>query len=361
MATTIIKNAEVFDGEKWIGLKTVGIKDGLIADIKEGVRVIDGTGCTLMPGLIDSHVHLHGKESLQNAIKWGITTMLDMASYPPESVDSIRELPGLTHIKSCYSCASGSGSIQVTRMGQPESSVVANADQAEGFVNLQLSCGAEYIKIIVEDPQRMGNSALKPEAVQAITENAHKKGKMVYAHVTSPVSYQIALDAGVDVLNHIPLEAPLSKALIDQMVHQKTIVIPTMIMMQRYDVLTKKTQPELPSDFNHVRNSVGALKKAGITVIAGTDANLSPNPIISVPHGEGLHQELECLVAAGLSPEEAIASATGLPALYLELEDRGRIEWGRRADLLLVKGNPLQNIKDTRNIKSIWIDGHEIE
>jgi imidazolonepropionase-like amidohydrolase len=99
--------------------------------------------------------------------------------------------------------------------------------------------------------------------------------------------------------------------------------------------------------------------KAGVPVLAGTDANSEKLSPFNVQHGESLHHELELLVEAGLSNLDALRAATSLPAQYFDLKDRGVIEPGRRADLILIAGNPLEDIKATRLLKRIWCAGIE--
>jgi imidazolonepropionase-like amidohydrolase len=101
------------------------------------------------------------------------------------------------------------------------------------------------------------------------------------------------------------------------------------------------------------------LRDAGVPIVAGTDANASTQIPANVPHGESLHRELELLVEAGLSPLEALRAATVLPATYFGLADRGRIEPGLRADLVLLDEDPLAKISATRSIRRIWIGGVE--
>jgi hypothetical protein len=95
------------------------------------------------------------------------------------------------------------------------------------------------------------------------------------------------------------------------------------------------------------------LKAAHADILAGTDA---PNP--GTMFGASLHGELELLVAAGLTPEEALSAATAKPASCFHLTDRGLVSVGKRADLLLVTGDPTTDITDTRNIVAVWKSGH---
>lgn len=98
------------------------------------------------------------------------------------------------------------------------------------------------------------------------------------------------------------------------------------------------------------------MHEAGVTLIVGTDSNQT-NKMNFIPHGVSIHEELESLVNAGLSAKEVLKGATSIPAKTFDLPDRGVIEPGRRADLVLVKGNPIEDITATKNIAGVWIHG----
>ena len=102
----------------------------------------------------------------------------------------------------------------------------------------------------------------------------------------------------------------------------------------------------------HAFAAVRQMRRAGVPILAGTD---SPAPGSS--NGASLHQELELLVKAVLSPTEALAAATSVPARIFGLKDRGRIAPGLRADLLLVRGDPTRDITATRDIVAVWKAG----
>jgi hypothetical protein len=108
-----------------------------------------------------------------------------------------------------------------------------------------------------------------------------------------------------------------------------------------------------PMHYEATAETIRQLKAAGVAILAGTDA---PNP--GTMFGASMHGELELLVAAGLTPEEALRAATSKPAACFSLPDRGRVAAGQRADLLLVTGDPTVNITDTRNIVAVWKSGH---
>jgi imidazolonepropionase-like amidohydrolase len=101
---------------------------------------------------------------------------------------------------------------------------------------------------------------------------------------------------------------------------------------------------------------VRELQVAGADILAGSDA---PNP--GTVHGATLHQELELLVQAGLTPVQALAAATSVPARRFGLSDRGAIAPGRRADLVLVDGDPTRDVTATRAIVAIWKNGAPVE
>jgi len=109
-------------------------------------------------------------------------------------------------------------------------------------------------------------------------------------------------------------------------------------------------------NFDYALAAVRALRAEGVPILAGTDA---PNP--GTAHGASMHREMELLVKAGLTPAEALAAATSRPARTFGLTDRGRIAAGLRADLLLVKGDPTQDITATRDIVAVWKTGAPLD
>jgi imidazolonepropionase-like amidohydrolase len=109
----------------------------------------------------------------------------------------------------------------------------------------------------------------------------------------------------------------------------------------------------------HATDSVINLYKRGIPILVGSDANLSPYVPANPPFGLSLHEELELLVAAGVSPVDAIRGATALAASTCRLYDRGSIATGLRADLVLLSADPTVHIRNSRSIKKVWINGIE--
>ena len=173
------------------------------------------------------------------------------------------------------------------------------------------------------------------------------------AHAAHTGAVVMAQRAGVDVLTHVPLDADLDAAAVHEVLRAHRIVVPTLVMMA--GVAANVPAPGL--DYRHARGSVAALHRAGVPVVLGTDANQTPGVPANVPYGESAHRELELLVEAGLTPTEALRSATALAAECFALPDRGRIAPGLRADLLLVEGDPTTDITGVRAIRGVWLAG----
>lgn len=357
-----ITNVKVFDGNTLSGERTVVIDQGIISAATTAERTIDGRHGTLLPGLIDSHVHLRNVAELEQGTQWGCTTMLDMASQSMAVIDSLRHQHGLADIRSAGNPASAPGGMQTTRMGFPASSAVAGPSDASRFVAERVADGVDYIKVIVEDPARMGPAALDVATIAAIVEAAHQAGLKVIAHVTTLAAFTIGAEAGVDVLTHAPIDADVDDTLASSIAKRGIVSVPTLIMMRAVASIAARLPTHAGSsvDYAHARSIVTAFHRAGVPILAGTDANQGTASPAQIPHGKSLHEELALLVEAGLTPVEALRSATVVPAAYFGFTDRGVIEPGRRADLLLVEGDPTQDITATRAIRGVWVAGVQV-
>jgi hypothetical protein len=189
------------------------------------------------------------------------------------------------------------------------------------------------------------------------------------------------LQAGADGLAHLYFNAAFDPDFGRLAARHKAFVIPTLTVLNGGDGLgsgkilagDKRLSPYLkPTDLKSLKASfsektneaayraaekaLAQLKAAGVTILAGTDTG-SPN---TTP-GASLHDELALLVKAGLKPMEALKAATSLPAEKFSLAGRGRIKPGFVADLLLVKGDPTQDIQATRNIMTVWKEGKAVD
>ena len=356
-----ITNVKVFDGNALTEERTVVIDNGVISAAATADTTVDGQHGTLLPGFIDSHVHLASLAQLEQGTQWGCTTMLDMGSQSMALTNSLRHRQGIADIRGAGNVASAPGGMQTTRMGYPASSAVTGPADASRFVADRVSEGADYIKVIVEDPNRMGAAALNVATIAALVEAAHRAGLKAIAHVTTIAAFRNAAEAGVDILTHAPLDADVDDTLSRSLATRGIVSVPTLIMMRTVASFAERLPTHgAGADYAHARSTVSTFHQAGVTILAGTDANQAPASPAQIRHGEALHEELGLLVEAGLTPVEALRSATVVPAEYFGFTDRGVIETGRRADLLLIDGDPTQDIAATRAIRGVWAAGVKV-
>lgn len=369
MSGTALTNVRVFDGERLGAPTTVVIDGDTISAATSAADVVDGGGAALLPGLIDTHVHVTEVAHLEAGAAWGVTTMLDMGCRDAGAVGRLKGLPGLPTLRSAGNLANAPGSQFVRHMGFGPSSTVSGPQDSTRFVADRVAQGSDYIKIAVEDPKIPGTKALSPETVAAIVEAARAAGLLSIAHAVSADTLAVAIRAGVDVVTQTTLTGGLDAAFEALLARRPTVIVPTLTMMDGVvHTIGRKPLLRLPGTlmpgmrmrYAHATATVSAFRKAGMVVLAGTDSNDNLKAPFQVPHGASIHEELQRLVAAGLTPAEALRGATSAAADTFRLTDRGVITPGRRADLLLVDGDPTVDIAATRNIRGVWIGGTRV-
>jgi imidazolonepropionase-like amidohydrolase len=387
--TFVIRHARVFDGHKTLTNTDVWVEDGKIKAVGKDLKVptevkaIDATGDTLLPGLIDSHTHAWG-DALKEAEIFGVITELDMftdVKFMQQTKKQQAEGNGLDQadLRSAGSLATAPGG-HGTEYGVQVPTLTAPAE-AQAWVDARIAEGSDYIKIIYDDASAYGGHrpTLSKETMKAVIDAAHKRGKMAVVHIGSQQQARDAIDAGADGLAHLFADSVPVPDFATLVASHHAFVVPTLTVLEGVsgiasgDSLTtdpslspylssdnmtnlKRSFPKFPTALSekYAEQTVAQLKAAHVPVLAGTDA---PNPGTS--HGVSIHRELELLVRSGLTPQEALASATSVPAAAFHLDDRGVVAAGRRADLVLVKGDPTQNILATREIISVWKLGAE--
>jgi len=358
---TALRNVRVFDGRQLLPPATV-VLDGerIGADASGAKMVVDGAGAVLLPGLTDAHLHLNGRSALERLVRFGVTTALDMANAPPEFVDSMRGIQGLTDIRSAGTAALAPGSIHSRIPGIGERGLIRTAGDAERFATERFAEGSDFLKILIDLPGPSPDRA----TVDALVAAAHGLGRLVVAHALSYEAAEVAQAAGVDALTHTPLDRPLDRTAADRMAAAGRMLIPTLVMMEA--LTAPSTPPEMLADwampgasFDSARASVATAYRAGVPVLAGTDTNTDAEAAGNFTFGDSLHHELELLADAGLSAIDALRAATVLPAEHFGLTDRGVVAPGRRADLVLVDGDPLHDIRAVRSISRVWCGGIE--
>jgi imidazolonepropionase-like amidohydrolase len=384
-----ITHVRIFDGSKTIPDGTVVIEDRTIraagpkVAVPAGAEVIDGSGDTLLPGFIDGHTHTWS-DALTRAAIFGITTELDMFTDPDFARTQREEqaktgAPGRADLLSAGYLATAPGG-HGTEYGMTVPTLT-KPEEAQAWVDARIAEGSDYIKVISENGKLYGHEipTLDKATIAAIVQAAHKRGKLAVVHISTEEAAQEALEAGADGLVHIFTDRAPEAGFIALAVKRKAFVTPTLTVVEGTTGVASgqsltddpRLSPYLTTEeiqnlrksfpkhgeqrFQNALDAVHQLKMAGVPILAGTDA---PNP--GTAHGPSIHRELELLVQAGLSPAEALAAATSVPARIFGLKDRGRIAPGLRADLVLVKGDPTANVTASRDIVKVWKIGQEI-
>lgn len=387
-AATLIKNVRVFDGEKMLSPRQVLIDHGKILDanfkgkITASMQIVDGSGRSLLPGLIDAHVHAFQDQDLP--LLYGVTTQIDMFTAVSVMQDMNQrraqgkntQAPDLIAAGMLATAPKGHG----TEYGM-EVDTLTKPEQAQAWVDKRIAEGSYFIKIVMENGG-IGYkfNSLDIATVQALIKASHARKKLAVVHISTYEDAKAALAAGADGLVHLFNGKTISAAQIDELIRlaktSKAFVIPTFSVLESMaglkseDVLADQGMTSLLSKTQTIplnapygkqvqsdlllapRQLTAAMAKAKIPVLAGTDAGNS-----GTQYGISMHHELASLVAAGLSPNAALQAATSLPAKAFRLNDRGSIRQGYKADLLLVEGDPSIDITATRRIVEIWKDG----
>jgi imidazolonepropionase-like amidohydrolase len=392
---TALRGARIFDGERVITEKDVLIVDGVIASTDAPACIeargamleeIDLNGRTIMPGLIDAHVHAgDSDEALTQALVFGVTTVIDMFG-PPQRLRLVhaQELGGEP---GAGADLFGAGVLATPPDGHGteygiDIPTISRPDDARAFVDARFVEGSDFLKIVLE---RDSKATLDRETATALVKAAHARDHVVRAHVGTVADIEDAIAAGVDGIEHTPLDAPLGDELVAAAKH--VTWTPTLSMAEMHcgiatgaplladmritPLLSEaakkrlvrvyrwaKEKPAAGSEEACLARATAAVQMLGrkTPILAGTD---SPNG--GTAFGASLHRELELLVRAGMTPRAALIAATSAPADAFKLNDRGRIAPGLRADLVIVEGDPTTDILATRAIRGIYQRGVRVD
>jgi imidazolonepropionase-like amidohydrolase len=400
----IVVNARVFDPRtKTLSAPTTVVTQGdRIATVGQdspysAAELIDAKGGVLLPGLWDMHTHLGDVDGLLN-IAAGVTSARDLGN-DSDSIIALKEkidsgaaigprlvLAGLVD---------GPGPFK-----GPTNLLVSNEEEARKAIDFLVSRKYEGLKIY---------SSIVPELVPFLTRYAHEHGLRVSGHIPAGMRADDAIDAGYDEIQHVnmlmlnfmpdvtdtrtparftepakrgadlDLNSAEVRAFIEKLRARGTVVDPTVSVFEEmftaragtlspgYATIADRLPPQirrylltggLPvpegmderyrASFEKMLELVGALHRAGVTIVAGTDAVA----------GFALHREMELYVRAGIPPAEVLRIVTLVPAQVLKREkDLGTIEPGKLADFIIVNGDPTTKISDIRNVVRVVKDG----
>jgi imidazolonepropionase-like amidohydrolase len=402
---TALTGARVIDGtgSPPIEQATILISGGTIAAVGAGPAVqvpagaarVDLAGKTIMPGMVNAHGHLQKRPENNLSVRddlvrrlrlyaaYGVTTILSLGSNPgDDETEAIRLRDEQDRIALDRARIYTSG-VSVRRL--------ATGEEARKAVDRVADQKVDIIKMHYDGPP----DGISATTGNAIIDQAHKRGLRVAAHIFYLQEAKDALAGSVDIIGHSVRDRDVDEAFIAEMKRRNVPYIPTLTrevsvfvyestpaffkdpFFQRGGAIYREETTLLldPAAQQKVRDDKAAqsikqalvqanrnlkiLSDAGIQIAMGTDSGAAQG--IGRWQGYFEHVELEMMVQAGLTPMQTIVAATSGAAQAARLAHVGTIATGKAADLLVLDANPLQDIRNTRRISSVWVAGRRIE
>jgi len=350
--------------------------------VAEEAAVIDAKGKTVLPGLIDMHLHLGLSEEkgsigftpeaitssvlrtmtgLEKLIRGGITAVRD-CGYPHHGIFALRQAVESGEIMGPRLFLCGRAICATGGHGASVSVQVDGPNEVRKAVRAELKAGADWIKLMATGGtgtpgERTSDVQLTVEEMAAAVDEARRRGKKVCAHCSCLDGVRAAIAAGVDSIEH---GIELDDEVIERMVVDNIYLVPT-LRCTRIEAesgpdsgIPEYTRRKASEIYRTQMKSFQRALAAGVKIAAGTDAG----PFYLPVGGNSLVMELELMVEGGMEPMAALESATRVAAEALGVDSRlGTLEEGKLADLIVVDGDPLADIKALTNVWLVMKEG----
>ncbi len=354
--------------------------------IPPGVEIVDGSGRFLLPGMIDAHVHVAAPDfvtvppkgdptayataiairNLRSALQAGVTTVRDVCG--PRINLALRSAQQRRQLLAPRLFTSGMGICMTGGHGSGFPGAVHEVDGPAAVrhaVRVEHKAGVDLVKLLTS--HRTDRPEFTAKEIEAGVEEAHRLGLPVAIHAANDVGTSMAVRAGVDTIEHGSF---VSDDTARRMAAQRTVLVPTLWV--KHDMAARLTAYEdTPERYSwgdaidlaesaawfrrcvdRLPETIRQARRHGIPLAVGTDFVLADRPWCLVP------EEAAWLVKLGLSPMEAIVAATQGGAAALGMADRlGTIEVGKRADLILLDRDPLEDIASLETVSWVMQDG----
>jgi imidazolonepropionase-like amidohydrolase len=375
--------------------RVVGIHQGQPPEglVTANAEVLEYPGCTIMPGMIDTHVHLNlpgdgtvleeamreaegvlvatSAFAVAKALAAGITTVRDVGAFGSTAI----------HLRRALELGHGHGA-RVLACGQPITITGGHTwyfggeadgeDELRRKVRHMAKLGADFIKVMASGGGTVNTISWRPsfsrEELAAIADEAHRLGRKIAAHCLCAEATDYAIDAGVDQIEHAGFivdangNQSYDPAVADRLARSRIPVTSTLAVGGSIvNTLSAKAERTPAEDAflerwrkTHAVNLMQfrKLREAGVEFVAGTDAGWRFTRI------DGMPLEISLMHEGGMSPMEAIVAATGNAARVIGIGDKvGTLRKGLAADVIVVGGNPLDNLDALRDVRLIMQDG----
>ncbi len=361
-----IENATfIVDGDRFTAVGETGA-----VDVPAGATRVDLTGRTVIPALIDTHVHLSRTRDeliadLEHRAYYGVGAAMSLGQDEGDDVYAVRatEVPGAARYRTA-----GKG---LTRPEPGRSEIpfwIDTEEEARAAVQELAALEVDIVKLWVDD--RNGQyEKLTPELYGAAIDEAHQNGLRVTAHIFTQEDATGLLEAGIDAFAHGVRDMDVDDEFVEMIRERRNVVLvpnlpargaaedlswlsgtyPADMLAEMQANFTDR--PEVAERFAVQGRNLARLASEGMTIALGTDGN---NPWQA-------HLEMADMVASGMTPHDVLVAATGNGTELMHLPDAGTVATGKSADFVVLEANPLEDITNTRRIESVYMRGEMVD